>query len=149
MNLTEGRNAIPLGTLPKSSKTGNTVVRINSWGWQNNRVNLESLELNGVSGYFFLLRVGSVFDICFVPKGAKLLPFTPSKLAFQFIGDSLSAVSTKLFSSFCTSSSLLYIFLSLRASFSHKASTKLGRSLLAKHSRPSTPSKRSLELRSP
>jgi len=70
VNLTEGRNTIPLGALPKSSKTGNTVVRINSWGWQNNRVNLESLELNG---------------------GAKLLPFTPSKLAFQFIGDSLSA----------------------------------------------------------
>lgn len=31
----------------------------------------------------------------FLPfQGAKLLPFTPSKLAFQFIGDSLSAVST-------------------------------------------------------
>jgi len=71
VNLTEGRNNVPLGALPSTStKMGNTVVRINSWGWQDNRVNLESLELN---------------------EGAKLLPFTPSKLAFQFIGDSLSA----------------------------------------------------------
>lgn len=51
VNLTEGRNDIPLSTLGPTSDAkaqGNTVVRINSWGWQNNRVNLESLELNEV-----------------------------------------------------------------------------------------------------
>ncbi|KAI0791093.1 SGNH hydrolase-type esterase domain-containing protein [Abortiporus biennis] len=48
----------------------NSVIRINVEGWQNNRINLDTIVLN---------------------QGARLLPYTPSKLAFQFIGDSLSA----------------------------------------------------------
>ncbi|KAK6985135.1 hypothetical protein R3P38DRAFT_3102067 [Favolaschia claudopus] len=67
--LTLGFNSIPI---PASSKTSNknTVVRVNVESWQNNRMNLESLTLN---------------------PGASLEPYTPSKLAFQFIGDSLLA----------------------------------------------------------
>ena len=34
-------------------------------------------------------------------KDAKLLPYTPSKLTFQFIGDSLSAVSIFLTMPYC------------------------------------------------
>jgi len=63
-NVSEGANAIPL------PDGGARVVRINSEGWQNNRMNLLSLTTNAE---------------------AKLLPYTPSRLAFQFIGDSLSA----------------------------------------------------------
>ncbi|KAL5520329.1 hypothetical protein ACEPAG_9543 [Sanghuangporus baumii] len=69
VNISVGNNAIPLDSL-KNSEKNNTVVRINSWGWQNNRVNLESIALN---------------------TDAKLLPYIPSRLTFQFIGDSLSA----------------------------------------------------------
>src|ERR1700761_2580920 len=77
VNVSEGANVIPLSvtsdTLTLNSKrTTQTIVRINTEGWQNNRMNLESIELNA---------------------GAKLVNFTPQKLAFQFIGDSLSAVS--------------------------------------------------------
>ncbi|TDL27074.1 SGNH hydrolase [Rickenella mellea] len=67
VNVTQGSNKIPLGTLPKGE---NTVVRLNVEGWQNNRINLQNIVLN---------------------TGAKLLPYVPSKLAFTFIGDSLSA----------------------------------------------------------
>ncbi|RPD77308.1 SGNH hydrolase [Lentinus tigrinus ALCF2SS1-7] len=74
VNVTEGSNEIPLGAIEseqkRSSNKSRSVVRINVEGWQNNRINLETIGLN---------------------KGAKLLPYTPSKLAFQFIGDSLSA----------------------------------------------------------
>ncbi|RDX49730.1 SGNH hydrolase [Lentinus brumalis] len=74
VNVTEGSNEIPLSasTLAgkRSRKPRSSVVRINVEGWQNNRINLESIVLN---------------------KGANLLSYTPSKLAFQFIGDSLSA----------------------------------------------------------
>ncbi|EIN05193.1 hypothetical protein PUNSTDRAFT_107489 [Punctularia strigosozonata HHB-11173 SS5] len=74
VNVSEGANVIPLSA-PSSpdfegEKSGSTLVRINVEGWQNNRINLESITLN---------------------KGAKLLPYERSKLAFQFIGDSLSA----------------------------------------------------------
>ncbi|KAJ7616128.1 SGNH hydrolase-type esterase domain-containing protein [Roridomyces roridus] len=70
-NISEGANAIDL---PESfiagEKTGTTVVRINVEGWQNNRMNLESIVLN---------------------EGASLVQYIPSDLVFQFIGDSLSA----------------------------------------------------------
>ncbi|KAI5121486.1 hypothetical protein M0805_003941 [Coniferiporia weirii] len=68
VNISAGENIIPLDSLNRTGS--NTVVRINSWNWQDNRVNLESIVLN---------------------TEAKLLPYAPSKLAFQFIGDSLSA----------------------------------------------------------
>ncbi|KAI0032127.1 SGNH hydrolase [Vararia minispora EC-137] len=64
MNASEGVNEI---LLPEG---GANVVRINAEGWQNNRMNLLALE---------------------VDSGAKLSRYTPSHLAFQFIGDSLSA----------------------------------------------------------
>ncbi|KAJ7506682.1 SGNH hydrolase-type esterase domain-containing protein [Mycena galericulata] len=71
-NISEGSNVIPL---PESFTTGagkgkTMVVRINAEGWQDNRMNLESITLN---------------------EGASLVPYVPSKLVFQFIGDSLSA----------------------------------------------------------
>ncbi|KAH9886685.1 SGNH hydrolase [Cubamyces lactineus] len=74
VNVSSGTNVIPLSdpsSARKAPARGPThVVRINVEGWQNNRINLESIVLN---------------------KGAQLLPYTPSKLALQFIGDSLSA----------------------------------------------------------
>ncbi|EJD04852.1 SGNH hydrolase [Fomitiporia mediterranea MF3/22] len=69
VNVSAGSNVIPLVSSITEGKR-NTVVRINSEAWQNNRLNLESIELN---------------------SDAKFLPYTPSKLTFQFIGDSLSA----------------------------------------------------------
>ncbi|KAJ7094330.1 SGNH hydrolase-type esterase domain-containing protein [Mycena epipterygia] len=66
-NISEGSNVIPIPTgLGKET----TVVRVNVEGWQNNRMNLESITLN---------------------QGASLAPYIPSELVFQFIGDSLSA----------------------------------------------------------
>ncbi|PIL25732.1 hypothetical protein GSI_11482 [Ganoderma sinense ZZ0214-1] len=90
VNVSQGSNVIPLhgssgststiSTLTGSSESGpeagpktmtnKTIVRVNVESWQNNRINLETIVLN---------------------RGAKLLPYVPSKLAFQFIGDSLSA----------------------------------------------------------
>ncbi|KAI9058681.1 SGNH hydrolase [Trametes sanguinea] len=72
VNVSAGTNVIPLhDSLSASHLKGSTsVVRINVEGWQDNRINLETIALN---------------------KGARLLPYTPSRLAFQFIGDSLSA----------------------------------------------------------
>ncbi|TBU22635.1 SGNH hydrolase-type esterase domain-containing protein [Dichomitus squalens] len=77
VNVSEGVNVVPLtgnmtqDTESKSNQGKKTsVVRVNVEGWQDNRINLETIVLN---------------------KGAELLPYTPSKLAFQFIGDSLSA----------------------------------------------------------
>ncbi|KAI0354180.1 SGNH hydrolase [Trametes cingulata] len=73
VNVSAGANEIPL-SIPAdegSLQNGKTrVLRINVEGWQNNRINLENIVLN---------------------KGARLLPYTHLKLAFQFIGDSLSA----------------------------------------------------------
>ncbi|KAJ7068673.1 SGNH hydrolase-type esterase domain-containing protein [Mycena amicta] len=66
VDLSEGANPILLGV----SKGTTTVVRINVVGWQNNRMDLESISINA---------------------GAELLPYYPSNLAFQFIGDSFSA----------------------------------------------------------
>ncbi|KAI0062962.1 hypothetical protein BV25DRAFT_1855253 [Artomyces pyxidatus] len=67
-NVSAGANDIPLAETDLVD--GANVIRINSVGWQNNRVNLESITLN---------------------PGARLVPYTPSQLVFQFIGDSLSA----------------------------------------------------------
>ncbi|KAF8064371.1 SGNH hydrolase-type esterase domain-containing protein [Lyophyllum atratum] len=72
VNASMGANAIPLGA-PASNghgDTGASVVRVNVEGWQNNRINLESITLN---------------------SDAVLLTYKPSKIVFQFIGDSLSA----------------------------------------------------------
>ncbi|CCM00131.1 uncharacterized protein FIBRA_02158 [Fibroporia radiculosa] len=66
-NATQGENVIPLGDLAPGS---NAVVRINSVGWEDNHMNLETIQIN---------------------SGAVLLPYEPSRIAFQFIGDSLSA----------------------------------------------------------
>ncbi|TFY59657.1 hypothetical protein EVG20_g7702 [Dentipellis fragilis] len=70
VNVSEGANNIPLGLDSDFHSDARHVLRIDSWGWVDNRVNLESIALN---------------------HGAQLLPYTPSKLAFEFIGDSLSA----------------------------------------------------------
>ncbi|KAF7335239.1 SGNH-hydro domain-containing protein [Mycena sanguinolenta] len=46
-NISEGPNPIPIPeSFNKSPGTDNTVVRINVEGWQNNRMNLESITLN-------------------------------------------------------------------------------------------------------
>ncbi|KAH9919117.1 SGNH hydrolase-type esterase domain-containing protein [Fomitopsis serialis] len=66
VNVSEGVNEIDVtGANPSSS-----VVRFNVEEWQDNRMNLETIELN---------------------PDAELLPYVPQPLAFQFIGDSLSA----------------------------------------------------------
>ncbi|KZV83689.1 SGNH hydrolase [Exidia glandulosa HHB12029] len=68
LNVTEGTNVLPL---PKSLKPfATSTIRLNVQGWQNNRIQLESLQLN---------------------DGAVLLPFVHQRLNFQFIGDSLTA----------------------------------------------------------
>ncbi|KAF9074340.1 SGNH hydrolase-type esterase domain-containing protein, partial [Rhodocollybia butyracea] len=68
VNVSEGLNSIINLPAPLSDKEA--VVRLNVEGWQNNRINLENILLN---------------------SDAKLVPYTPSNLVFQFIGDSLSA----------------------------------------------------------
>ncbi|KAF9027410.1 hypothetical protein BDZ89DRAFT_1101915 [Hymenopellis radicata] len=65
LNVSEGFN-----TLPVNAPDRDTTIRINVEGWQNNRMNLESLVLN---------------------SDASLLTYEPSALSFLFIGDSLSA----------------------------------------------------------
>ncbi|TFK68764.1 SGNH hydrolase [Pluteus cervinus] len=81
INATAGVNEISLsGTglqlteddLSPEEKKRTTVVRINVEGWQDNRIQLEHIAVN---------------------RDAVLLPYKPNKLVFQFIGDSLSAVS--------------------------------------------------------
>ena len=120
VNVTQGSNVIPLHgsgsggststitTLTGSSESGSeagpktmtnqSVVRINVEGWQNNRINLETIVLNGVCAdcvpFKMVCEIGafqSRIDMLDF-QGAKLVPYVPSKLAFQFIGDSLSAV---------------------------------------------------------
>ncbi|KAJ6609122.1 SGNH hydrolase [Mycena sp. CBHHK59/15] len=70
-NATEGANVIPLSSSDVTQKRSGsgTVVRINVENYFNNRMNLESINLN---------------------PGARLLPYKPSKLVFEFIGDSFS-----------------------------------------------------------
>lgn len=80
LHLTNGTNTIPLASNFTKSigshQAHTTVVRFAVEGWQNNNMYLEKIILN---------------------SGAKLLPYTPSRLTFQFIGDSLSAVSSSYF----------------------------------------------------
>jgi hypothetical protein len=85
LNATAGANEIPLKGL--ESKKNSTVVRINVEGWQNNRIALTSLTMNSVSVIYIITGVANKY------QDALLLPYQPSKLAFQFIGDSLSSVS--------------------------------------------------------
>ncbi|KAI0799750.1 SGNH hydrolase-type esterase domain-containing protein [Irpex lacteus] len=63
VNVSSGSNAIPLGS-------NASVVRIATEGWQNNRIQLESITTN---------------------QAPHLQPYTPSKIRLQVIGDSLSA----------------------------------------------------------
>jgi len=71
VNVSTGSNTIPLGnTLARKSASGNTVVRINVQGWQDNRIHFENIVLN---------------------HGARLLRYKPSDLTFHIVGDSLSA----------------------------------------------------------
>ena len=92
VNVSEGANVIPLSSLGSSTSVEgqSTVVRITTEGWQNNRINLESIELNSVRVGAYSISSSALTHL----QGAKLLPFTPSRLAFQVIGDSLSAVSS-------------------------------------------------------
>ncbi|KIK66418.1 hypothetical protein GYMLUDRAFT_38208 [Collybiopsis luxurians FD-317 M1] len=73
VNVSQGLNSI-VGPTAITSKQAEgesaSIIRLNVEGWQNNRINLERILLN---------------------HDATLLSYTPSKLAFQFIGDSLSA----------------------------------------------------------
>jgi hypothetical protein len=50
VNASAGANAIPLPPTSSShSKPSSSIVRINVEGWQDNRINLESLTLNSVN----------------------------------------------------------------------------------------------------
>ncbi|KAI3614797.1 gdsl-like lipase acylhydrolase domain protein [Moniliophthora roreri] len=71
VNVTQGITEIPLtSALKPGREKESTLVRLNVEGWQNNQIDLQSIILN---------------------SDARLLPYKPSKLTFQFIGDSLSA----------------------------------------------------------
>lgn len=50
VNISEGSNIIPLSSASTESKEKDplSVIRINVEGWQNNRINLESLTINPV-----------------------------------------------------------------------------------------------------
>ncbi|KAJ7288858.1 SGNH hydrolase-type esterase domain-containing protein [Mycena rebaudengoi] len=67
-NATTGANTIPL-KLTHKRPGSTTVVRINAEMYFNSQMHLESIDLNA---------------------GARLVPYKPSKLAFEFIGDSFS-----------------------------------------------------------
>lgn len=69
VNVSAGETALPL-PLSSGARARDAVVRITTEGWQNNRMQLEAILLN---------------------EGAQLLPYVPSRLVFQVIGDSLSA----------------------------------------------------------
>ncbi|KAF8172529.1 SGNH hydrolase-type esterase domain-containing protein [Mycena galopus ATCC 62051] len=76
INATEGATPIPLDLPAVKQKPGaTTVVRINAEMYFGSQMNLESVDLN---------------------EGAKLVPYVPSKLVFEFIGDSFSTVSFSL-----------------------------------------------------
>ncbi|KAJ7037332.1 hypothetical protein C8F04DRAFT_1331828 [Mycena alexandri] len=68
LNASASANVIPLA-LPHKRPGATTVVRINAEMYFNSQMNLESIDLNA---------------------GAKLVPYKPSKIAFEFIGDSFS-----------------------------------------------------------
>ncbi|KAJ7677578.1 hypothetical protein B0H14DRAFT_3064722 [Mycena olivaceomarginata] len=66
INASAGANVIPI---PPAKGKRTTVVRINAEMYFSSQMHLESIDLNA---------------------GAKLVPYRPSKLVFEFIGDSLS-----------------------------------------------------------
>ncbi|KAJ7887298.1 SGNH hydrolase-type esterase domain-containing protein [Mycena olivaceomarginata] len=66
INASAGANVIPI---PPAKGKRTTVVRINAEMYFSSQMHLESIDLNA---------------------GAKLVPYKPSKLVFEFIGDSLS-----------------------------------------------------------
>lgn len=73
LKLTRGTNKLPLsnaGLEEAHSTTCTSIIRLHVDGWENNNLYLEKLIFN---------------------PGAQLLPYTPSPLSFQFIGDSLSS----------------------------------------------------------
>ncbi|KAJ7716951.1 SGNH hydrolase-type esterase domain-containing protein [Mycena metata] len=71
LNASAGANVIPLA-LPHKRPGATTVVRINAEMYFDSQMNLESINLNA---------------------GAKLVLYKPSKIAFEFIGDSFSTVN--------------------------------------------------------
>ncbi|KAF5380321.1 hypothetical protein D9757_007969 [Collybiopsis confluens] len=92
INVSQGLNNIVGPTALNIEQTegkSTSVVRLNVEGWQNNRINLESVLLNSVCMHFFSQSNFELTWDCI--EDAKLLPYTPLKLAFQFVGDSLSA----------------------------------------------------------
>ncbi|KAL0062741.1 hypothetical protein AAF712_010363 [Marasmius tenuissimus] len=68
VNASEGLNDIPIPSAVQQKPGSSTVVKFNVQGWQNDRINLKNVIVN---------------------SDAKLQPYKPSKLTFQFIGDSL------------------------------------------------------------
>ncbi|KAJ7483793.1 hypothetical protein B0H11DRAFT_1200153, partial [Mycena galericulata] len=68
-NATQGANAIPLTFRTQKFPGSTTVVRINAEMYFDSQLNLESIDLN---------------------SGARLVPYKPSEIAFEFIGDSFS-----------------------------------------------------------
>ena len=50
LNVSEGANKLPLDLSSNGSKKSRSVVRVNAEGWQNNRINVESIVLNSVRG---------------------------------------------------------------------------------------------------
>ncbi|KAF7316222.1 SGNH hydrolase [Mycena indigotica] len=68
LNATIGANVIPI-SLPHKTARDTTVVRINAEMYFSSQMHLHSIELN---------------------PGAQLVPYVPSKIAFEFIGDSFS-----------------------------------------------------------
>ena len=89
--LKPGRNEIDLTKLIPAGATlpSRTLVQINVQDVRLNRLHLEKIEMNSVS---------PTFSLCtYIPEtphkqGAKLLPYQPQELVFQFIGDSLTTV---------------------------------------------------------
>ncbi|KAF9482308.1 hypothetical protein BDN70DRAFT_904789 [Pholiota conissans] len=70
VNASAGITPIPLPPVSSAARGSTTLVRINVEGSVSNRINLESITLNA---------------------NAVLHPYKPSKLVFQFIGDSFSS----------------------------------------------------------
>ncbi|KAJ7181578.1 hypothetical protein C8R43DRAFT_869754, partial [Mycena crocata] len=85
-NVSAGSNTIPFPASFKTNHAKETVVRVNVEGWQNNRMNIESITLNPV--YANIVLLSTHIPKSFIMQGATLAPYIPSKLVFQFIGDS-------------------------------------------------------------
>lgn len=91
VNVSAGINTIPLNGLKHDSGShSNTIVRINVEGWEYTRINLETITLNPVRHTYSFSNQHCSYTR---RQGAQLVPYFPSELAFQYIGDSLSAVS--------------------------------------------------------